>query len=256
MWIALLAACGTSAPGTTGASTPPPTSTPASTTIDTSTLDTHSLDTHSNTSSNTDTVDTGPPGPWRHTIVVDGDLSDWSTSDEGFATPDGTNFITWDDTHLYIGVHHPDTARHESNNWLFLHVGNGGDGSRLGLSWESQLFTPPFDAKAIVITEVGMGSDSTTYDWLGTDGSEVAQQDTNEALELAIPLAMIGATEHLDLLMHLMDEAHPSLGGGLWCYAPTPAEAFTDGDCLGVESGVWLSIDLTASLPPTAHEVR
>lgn len=199
-------------------------------------------------------------GGWRHTIVVDGDLSDWWVADEGFETSQGTNYLTWDESYLYIGIQHPDTTKHQHNNWLFLHLGDGVEGSQAGTMWEMQAFVPPFAATKMLITEVGGGSDrlrsyepppiETVYDWLGTEGSVVAQQDANEALELAIPLSVVGATDRVELLLHLMDEAHPGAPGGLWCYASTPSQGTGDGDCRDSAFAAWLSFDLASPLSP------
>ena len=263
MLLALFFSCGPASPTTGPTSTPPPMTTRSILTPATppSTPPTSPVDTAPR---HTSTTDTAPPGAWRHTITVDGDLSEWSTVDEGFPTQGGTNFVTWDETMLYI--EHPDTTRHENNNWLFIHVGNGGEGSRRGHTWELQKLAPPFDATTLVATEAGGGSDwlrtfapppaTRVDDWLGTEGSAVAQDDAHEALELAIPLAAVGATEHVDLLLHLMDENHPREGSDLWCYATTPAAAFTDDYCRTAEFTAWLSIDLGSSLPPTAQDVE
>src|SRR5688572_11126498 len=125
--VLLLTACGGIKDPTVPTDTPP-----ADTDTDTD-VDSDA-DADADTDADTDTDVT--TGPYRHTITVDGNVSDF-TGSETFATSGGTTYLAWDDEALYVGVRHPDVGA-SAEHWVVVTIGNGGAGASSGITHGTQ----------------------------------------------------------------------------------------------------------------------
>jgi hypothetical protein len=81
--------------------------------------------------------------------------------------------------------------------------------------------------------------------WLGTGGSELAEDNGNNLVELRVPLAVVGASDTLDLHMAWVYEGT----GYESTYAGTPAVSFPDG--YDPDFASWYRFDLQGPIPPS-----
>lgn len=198
------------------------------------------------------TTDTAPP-PWRHTIVIDGDPSDF-LPEETFATSSGTVGLTWDDTHLYIGVNHPDVSGGGPEHWVLVYLGDGATGTTSGVQFNTQQpalptpFTHLLRWKADGSWSSWMTWDGGTWQdtpsWLGTAGSSYAEDEGLGTVEFAVPLAAFGGAGSIAVHLGWVYEG----SGYESSYAPVPADSFVDG--YDPDYTAWYAFDPAASDPP------
>ncbi|MEQ1506305.1 MAG: hypothetical protein ABMB14_29000 [Myxococcota bacterium] len=218
-------------------------------------------DTDADADSDTDTdADTDPTttGPYRHTIVVDGDLSDF-TADESFPTTGGTTYVSWDATNLYVGVRHGDIGA-SPEHWVVVTLGDGLPGARVGIAHGTQEPALAFDATHAVRWKADDSYDSLlawngaawveTPSWLGTSGSAKASNLGADTSEVAIPFAALGVTGPFLVHVNLVYEG----AGFESSYAPTPASSFVDG--YDPDYGAWFAFDLGSDVPPNGYTAR
>jgi hypothetical protein len=215
-------------------------------------------DADADSDADTDT-DTGEPcvGCYRHTIAVDGAVSDFAP-DETFATSSGTTFLAWDDEALYVGVRHPDVGS-DPLHWVVVTVGDGGAGAGSGVTHGTQTPEIPFAATRVVRWKADDSFDSLlewngaawdeTPSWFGAAGREHVSNFTTDESETRIPFADLGVTGPFDVHVALVYEG----AGYESTYAPTPAASFVDG--YDPDYGAWLAFDSDGALAPTDYPV-
>ncbi len=198
----------------------------------------------------------GAVSPYAHTILVDGDGFEW-TNDEAFDTTSGIGqtWVSWDATHLYVGLQHPDVQFGGDLHWSVIYLASGPGGTTGGIAHNTQVPTLPFPATHAIRRKAdgsydgmlmwdGYGWSETGY-WLGTDGSAAAEG--GELLELAIPRSLLGGANRVQMHTSFVYEG----GGFESTYAGTPADSFADG--YDPDFGSFLDFDLTSPLSPVAQ---
>jgi len=212
-------------------------------------------DTNTDTDSDTDTDTDSGAVPWSNTGIVDGATSEYGP-DETFATTGGTAYITWDATDLFVAVQHADVGGGGALHWLQLYLGDGsGTGATSGVPHNTQQPDLPTPMSTLVrwkadgsfdSLETWSGSEWTSTEfWLGTEGSALAEDDASSIVEMRIPLALVGATDTLDLHMAWVYEGP----GYESTYAATPAVSFVDG--YDPDFASWYRFDLQGPTPPS-----
>lgn len=206
-----------------------------------------------------DTVpDSDPPGdsgtspsPWRHTVTVDGDPSDF-TADEAFPTSGGTTWITWDDTHVYLAVQHPDVSTGGPEHWVLAYLGDGATGTTTGVLFNTQQPSLPAPFAHLLRWKAD-GSFASWMSWDGAvwqdatlDDAGVTWAEGADTVELAVPLAAIGATDAIAAHVGWIYEG----AGFESSYAPVPATSFVDG--YDPDYTAWYGFDLTAPDAPAS----
>ena len=213
-------------------------------------------DADADTDSDVDTGTDPPAGPWRHTIVVDGDRTDFDVADECFATsaPLGTVCVTWDETHLFLAIDHPDIQTGTFAHWMQIVLGDGDDvggtqsmglGSQraeiLPFAWDSLLYRSADGLNDGLLRATV--SYPATPGFLGTLGSSAATLGT--VLELGLPFDQIEIEDTLDLVTWQLYGASPFESS----YAALPAGAFVDGS-YDPNPSLYLHFDLDGTLSP------
>lgn len=218
------------------------------------------IDDPPDTRTDDDTATDPPPDtaagsqPWRHTVVVDGDPTDLLPQ-EAFPTRSGTAWLTWDDTHLFVGVEHPDVVAGGAEHWVLVYVGDGATGTTTGVPFNTQQpdlpapFTHLLRWKADDSWHSWMTWDGSTWQdaplWLGTAGSAHAEDEAHQTLELALPLAAIGATDTVAVHVSWVYEGTDYESS----YDAVPASSFVDG--FDPDFGAYYAFALDAPTPPT-----
>src|SRR5687767_5737334 len=128
------------------------------------------VDTDSDSDADTDTET--PADGYRHTIVVDGDVSDFTASETFPTSAGGTTFLAWDDDALYVGVRHPDVGA-SALHWVVVTVGNGDPGASEGPTHGTQAPALPFAATRVVRWKADDSYDSLLV-WNGAGFDETA----------------------------------------------------------------------------------
>jgi hypothetical protein len=205
--------------------------------------------------------DTDPPGAYRHTIVVDGNVADFVAGDEAFPTSLGTNYLAWDATNLYVGIAHPDVGASDLH-WAVITVGDGGPGSRVGAAHGTQEPALAFDATAIVRWKLddsysglllwnGAAWDETPF-WLGTAGSALSSNFTTDQVEVALPFAALGipAGGPFQVHVNLVYEGP----GYESSYGNTPATSFEHG--YDPDYSAWYAFERDGYGVPTSYAVQ
>ncbi len=177
----------------------------------------------------------GEQSPYSYDIAVDGDLSDWDAGQHFFEPSGGrgAGYVSWNDTHLFIGMEQADIATGGGLHWEVLYLGSDQPGTTVGLTHATQQPALPFEASVAVRRKADGSYDSLeTWDgqawvgvpyWLGTEGSEVAE--AGEALELALPLDLLGGATSVELVFMHLYEGVPYES----TYSVVPSDAFLDG---------------------------
>jgi hypothetical protein len=220
-------------------------------------------DTFSGDTVDTDTpAETGgvPTGPWRASLVVDGDLSDCPLGAR-FQTSSGAGpwaCITWDETDLYVGFHHPDVATGGPAHYLWLYAGGRlTPGAALGVTYNTQTpvlspiwqthvrwqATHTFNSK---LSYSGGAWGGEVVDYLWTSGA-IAENAALQEVELRIPLADLTDTSVLPLVLGWIFEGT----GAERTYAGVPAVSFSDG--YDPDLRAWYAFSLTGTTAPNAY---
>jgi hypothetical protein len=164
-------------------------------------------------------------------VVVDGDPADFP-ADSAFTTSAGTGaHLAWDAAKLYLSVEHPNVAQ-GPGYWLVAYFGDSFTGSTSGITIGGQSPALPFAAgHAIVWSTDGSSASLQTWNgvawvqsagWPGANGA-VADDDVNQRVELSVPLALLGPSPTLDVVVALVDDVTGVTVAGL------PSTAFADG---------------------------
>jgi hypothetical protein len=176
-------------------------------------------------------VDAAPP--YRHTITIDG-TDDFAQSETLPTTSAGyTAKLAWDDVNLYIGYAGPDLATGTSDaaqKWLFVYLDTTSGGETQSEMYNTQRATFPtgFEADTYVRYKVNGTTTSleqvSAGDWMtAPPAPQVGQAGT--FVELAIPLAQIGAGDSLRIVTYMINEKMFAEG----TYAGLFADNFVDG---------------------------
>jgi hypothetical protein len=198
--------------------------------------------------------DAAPPEPYRHTLVIDGVSS--FTDDEAFTTTTAgyTAFVTWDDEHLYLGYQGGDLTADDPGKWLLAYVDvdpAAAAGAASGERYNTQ--SPSFPA--------GFRPDY-YYRWQSNEGVEDVRRWSGSAwqpsplepvsgrvattIEVALPLAELGATSALGVVLFWLNETDQieSTYGGLY------QDSFPDGYHALIPISRYLEIDLASPAAP------
>jgi hypothetical protein len=175
---------------------------------------------------------------YRHTITVDGELTDWvdvATPDgERFVTTSGayTAYLTWDVTNLYVAMQGADVALTDSSRYLLVYVG-GASGTTTGNVYGPQTPGLPAALNAQYLLEWQATSVAngvvTSYAYApstwgaGAWTGEVAR--ATDVVELRIPFADIGTpTTSLRVSLAMINNTTSAE----WTFAGVPTGSFTD----------------------------
>ena len=194
------------------------------------------------------------PVPYRHTIMLDG-LDDF-TAAETFATTSSPSYaarVTWDDHYLYIGYSGPDlapTTPNASTKWLFVYLDVTPGGATQSLAYNTQQATFPTGFAADFYARYKCDGTFTTLEryasgW-STDSPAPQTAQAGTYLELAIPLAQIGAGAQLGVVTWMINEQANVESS----YAGLYMDNFTDGYAANLQLTKYLPADFTSPLPP------
>ena len=170
-------------------------------------------------------------GPWSHTIVIDGDMSDWFAEELYPTTSGGMGAITWDVDYIYVAMNQADIATPTTSQWIVVYANTSKIGTPLGFALNTQ--TPDLSFPAAIGVAVKL---DLTYSmlktwnvssWEHTDNYLVAADVAKDAdmLEMRIPRSLLPDTPLLDIHVNLVNEA----SGGEWTYSGLPGVSFVDG---------------------------
>jgi hypothetical protein len=198
----------------------------------------------------------GSVAPWQFTPTIDGSVAEWP-QEARFTTSASTfAYIGWDATSLYLAMTHPDVATGGPQHWALAYVGNGAGGTTLGVVHNSQGPTLPFEASFLVRSKLddsysslqsySGGSWMTSSPLFGMGGAVRAESGTT--VEIAVPLATLGVTDQLDVLVTLLYEGT----GFESTYSATPATTLADGTYDPNYTKYW-SFDRTSPNPPASY---
>lgn len=197
-------------------------------------------------------ADAAPPGPYRHTIDVDGTSS--FTGDEIFATTTDSYsaYVTWDDQRLYLGYLGDDVAADDPRKWFFVYLDVAPGGSATGHRYNTQ--TPSFPAGFRADHYYRWQSSGAVEDlmtWSGSAWQTAASVAPESArggplLEVSLPFADLGDPPRLGVVVLWINESDglEAAYGGLY------ADSFTDGYHASIPVGRYLEVDRTSALPP------
>ncbi|MGE5180990.1 MAG: hypothetical protein ACM31C_02965 [Acidobacteriota bacterium] len=200
------------------------------------------------------------PKPYRHTIVIDG-MDDFAPADT-FATTSSPSYaarITWDDHFVYVGYSGPDlatTTTDASSKWLFVYFDldpGAGTGAATSLTYNTQHATFPTgfgaelyarykcDDTFVSLERYDAGSSS----WTTVSPTPLYAQG-GPYVELAIPLAELGAGAKLGIVTWMINEKALAEGS----YAGLYADNFTDGYAMNLPLAHYLLADFTSPRAP------
>lgn len=194
---------------------------------------------------------------WSHTATVDGDPSEYGP-DETFAVDGGTVWLTWDADALYVAAQHPDVIAGGPQHWLVVYLGDGTTGTTTGITFGLQTPTTALPVTSVVrwkadfswhSLETWSGSQwQSTPLWLGTAGSQVAEDPVAGVVELALPDAALGLGDTVVVHVSWVYEG----AGYESSYAPSPSSSFTSGAFDPDYASLW-RFDRTAATPPAQY---
>lgn len=200
-------------------------------------------------------ADTDPTGAYRHTIIIDGNTSDF-TAEETFPIGGGSLHVTWDTVNLYVGLSHPDIGT-TNQHWAILTLGNGSPGTTAGVQHGTQQPELPFEATHVIRWQLSDAYNSLlTYNgadftespyWFGTAGSSYTSNWALDQAELQIPLSAIGVGGPFSLHFSLLYEG----AGYESTYAPMPSSSFVDG--YDPDYTTYYLFDHGGTIPPTSY---
>ncbi|HUS33503.1 MAG TPA: hypothetical protein VMZ53_33605 [Kofleriaceae bacterium] len=195
-----------------------------------------------------------PPQPYRHVIMIDG-TDDFSPT-ELFATTSAsfTARIAWDDDNLYVAYEGPDLATTTSDadkKWLFVYLDTAAGGETQSEQYNTQRVTFPgtFAADYYARYKVDGTFASLQHGSGGTWTTATPAPTTAQSgmfVELAIPLAAIGAGTSLDLVTYMINEKALAEGTFAGLYAGN----FADGYAVNTQLTTYLHVDFTSQRTP------
>ena len=195
-----------------------------------------------------------PPGPYSHTIAIDG-ANDFVQADERFTTsstgPDYYGFVAWDASNLYLAMSGPDIGMNDPTKWFVAYLGTGG--TMTGQKYNTQQPGLPFAAKYHLRWKAD-NSFTNAQVWSGTAWVDAAWDFTGRVfktvggnyLEISIRRSDLGTPSHVPLVMGMLNETN----GGEASYAAVPANAYVDK--YDPDFAHWYDFDLTSSTVPNA----
>jgi hypothetical protein len=191
-------------------------------------------DTGAETASVVDTATPPLPAPWSHTILVDGDPSDWFPTETLLTSTGGSTAlrVTWDATYLYIATTQADVATGGPNHWFVVYLGDDATGPTSGLLFNTQqpAFQRPMryairrkaDATYDSFHDASGGAwDGGVAAWLSTSGALAAE--SGDTLELALPWGALDLPDRFTLIAMWLFEG----AGSESTYAVSPHAAVT-----------------------------
>ena len=192
--------------------------------------------------------------PYRHTIAIDG-VDDF-TAGETFTTTSAsfTARIAWDDVNLYIGYSGPDIDPQTSDaaqKWLFVYLDTTAGGEVQSEQYNTQraTFPAPFAADHYVRYKVTGTLTSLEHaaggDWM-TAGDAIATGQAGTFVELAIPLASIGASTGVGLVTYMINEKMLAEG----TFAGLYSDNFVDGYAMNLALTRTFTADFTSGVEP------
>jgi hypothetical protein len=198
----------------------------------------------------------GVVAPWQFTPTIDGSVAEWP-QEARFTTSASTfAYVGWDTTFLYLATTHPDVSAGGPQHWALAYVGSGAGGTTTGVSHNTQTPMLPFPASYLIRSKLddsysslqsySGGTWMTSSPLFGMGGAARAESGTT--VEMAVPLATLGVTDQLDVVMTLLFEGSPTES----TYAATPAATLSDGAYDPNYTKYW-SFDLTSSTPPASY---
>jgi hypothetical protein len=198
----------------------------------------------------------GVVAPWQLTPTIDGSIAEWP-EEARFTTSASTfAYVGWDDTFLYLATTHPDVGSGGPQHWALAYVGSGAGGTTTGVVHNTQGPTLPFQASFLIRSKLddsysslqsySGGSWTTSSPLFGVGGAVRAESGTT--VEMAVPLATLGVTDQLDLVMTLLYEGT----GFESTYSATPSTTLSDGAYDPNYTKYW-SFDLTSSSPSASY---
>jgi hypothetical protein len=176
------------------------------------------------------------PGPWRHTIVIDGNNDfaveeTFSTTTAGYAA-----YVTWDDRRLYVGYAGADIAVNAPDSetkWVMVYLDTdpgGSQGSGAGELYNTQ--QPGFPDGFLADHYYRWKSNDTfegLRSWTGSGWTDTPVDTdalvTGEFMELSLSLSALGDPPVLRLVTFMLNEKDQFE----WSYAGLYRGSFTDG---------------------------
>ena len=207
-------------------------------------------------------IDAAPdaPVPYRHTIIIDG-MDDFAAADT-FATTSSsfTAHVTWDDHFLFVGYAGPDlatTTTDASSKWLFVYFDldpGAGTGAATSLTYNTQHATFPSGFGAEYYARYKCDGtftsleryDAGTQAWTTVTPTPLVGQ-LGTYVELAIPLAELGAGAKLGVVTWMINEKSLAEGS----FAGLYANNFTDGYAMNLPLAHYLLADFTSPRAPS-----
>ncbi|MCA9491258.1 MAG: hypothetical protein KC621_15110, partial [Myxococcales bacterium] len=139
-------------------------------------------------------------------------------------------------------------------HWVVIYLGDGAAGTRDGITLNTQQPALPAPFRFAVrwkaddsynALDVWNGAGwSVQANWLGTQGSAVAESNANQAVEFRIPLAALGGASRVSVITSWVFEG----AGFETTYSPLPSGTFTDG--YDPDPTTYYSFDLTGPGAP------
>jgi len=157
-------------------------------------------------------------GQSNHTITFTGNANDFNTAEKIYGGDDVDYYVTYDDTYMYFGAFRVNGSSFGSYDHFTVYLDTDpkssltiGNGSTVGLNWDSQTPTMPFNADHRIAIRHNALGESFHHKFTGafwddqTSGStsNFNQYTTSTALEIRIPFANIDAPKGLYFSMYM-----------------------------------------------------
>jgi hypothetical protein len=199
----------------------------------------------------TDTADPNCPATWSHTVGMDG-VNDF-TAAERFATTSAgyTGWLTWDASHLYLGVQGPAVTSNSTTQWILVYLGAVGTGTMTGEPYGTVSPTLPFPATHYYRMRLDFGY-MNIRGFNGTSWSDLPWTTEfggvqGDFAEMNIPLGTLGSPTTLRVHVSMINEAP----GAEWTWSGIPASSFTDG--LDPNYGHYFEFNLAGGAAPASY---
>lgn len=199
-------------------------------------------------------------GAYRHTIAIDG-TNDFAAADM-FDTTSSTYaaFVSWDDTHLYIGYSGDDistVAPESANKWVLVYVDTDpgfGSGAVVGEQYNTQ--APGFPTNFGAEYYYRWKSDDTFEDLRHYDGAWSTTASVIDAsvngtyMEVALPLGDLGAPASVGIVTLMINETSLSEGSYAGLYDGSFADGYYDAASAPIPITRYLHADFASSRAP------
>jgi hypothetical protein len=208
--------------------------------------------------------DGGVVGPYRHTIAIDG-TNDFAAADVFTTTSAGYSaFVSWDDTHVYIGYSGEDiaTAAPESaNKWVLVYFDTDpgfASGAVTGEQYNTQ--APGFPTNFGAEYYYRWKSDDSFEDLQHYDGAwsttaSVVDASVNGTyMEVAIPIADLGSPSSIGVVSLMVNETSLAEGAYAGLYDGSFADGYYDVSVAPIPMTKYLHADFASSRAPNDAE--